>query len=99
MSALGHWFPVPPLPIDARQSTARARALSEMVDKAANDSAKCQSSGAALGSQAVGIVERLPHPPTPQAVQLLDKRPLPPAASRISTFVRLLIFSLTITVA
>ena len=26
--------------------------LSEMADKAANDSAKCQSSGAALGSQA-----------------------------------------------
>jgi hypothetical protein len=29
-----------------------AHALSEMADKAANDSAKCQSSGAALGSQA-----------------------------------------------
>jgi hypothetical protein len=27
-------------------------ALSEMADKAANDSARCQSSGAALGSQA-----------------------------------------------
>jgi hypothetical protein len=26
--------------------------ISEMADKAANDSAKCQSSGAALGSQA-----------------------------------------------
>jgi hypothetical protein len=29
-----------------------AHALSEMADKAADDSAKCQSSGAALGSQA-----------------------------------------------
>jgi starvation-inducible outer membrane lipoprotein len=29
-----------------------AHALSEMADKAANDGAKCQSSGAALGSQA-----------------------------------------------
>jgi hypothetical protein len=46
--------PVPPLPIDARQATARdhARALSEMADTAARDSARCQSSGAALGSQA-----------------------------------------------
>ena len=46
--------PVPPLPIDARQTTARdhARALSEMADTAALDSARCQSSGAALGSQA-----------------------------------------------
>ena len=46
--------PVPPLPIDARQATARdhARALSEMADTAARDSAKCQSSGAALGSRA-----------------------------------------------
>jgi hypothetical protein len=46
--------PVPPLPIAARQETARdhARALSEMTDTAARDSAKCQSSGAALGSQA-----------------------------------------------
>jgi hypothetical protein len=46
--------PVPLLPIDARQVTARdhARALSEMADKAARDSARCQSSGAALGSQA-----------------------------------------------
>jgi hypothetical protein len=46
--------PVPPLPIDARQSTARdhARALSEMADTAARDNARCQSSGAALGSQA-----------------------------------------------
>ena len=46
--------PVPPLPIDARQATARdhARALSEMADTAARDSEKCQSSGAALGSQA-----------------------------------------------
>jgi hypothetical protein len=36
------------------QATARdhARALSEMADTAARDSAKCQSSGAALGSQA-----------------------------------------------
>ncbi len=46
--------PVPPLPIAARQATARdhARALSEMADTAARDSARCQSSGAALGSQA-----------------------------------------------
>jgi len=46
--------PVPPLPIDASQATARdhARALSEMADTAARDSARCQSSGAALGSQA-----------------------------------------------
>ena len=46
--------PVPPLPIDARQATARdhVRALSEMADTAARDSARCQSSGAALGSQA-----------------------------------------------
>jgi hypothetical protein len=46
--------PTPPLPIDARQTTARdhARALSEMADIAARDSARCQSSGAALGSQA-----------------------------------------------
>ena len=46
--------PVPPLPIDARQATARdhARALSEMADTAARDSARCQSSGAALGSRA-----------------------------------------------
>jgi hypothetical protein len=46
--------PVPPLPVAARQATAadHARALSEMADTAARDSAKCQSSGAALGSQA-----------------------------------------------
>jgi hypothetical protein len=46
--------PVPPLPIGSRQATApdHARALSEMADTAASDSAKCQSSGAALGSQA-----------------------------------------------
>jgi hypothetical protein len=46
--------PVPPLPITPRQATApdHARALSEMADTAARDSAKCQSSGAALGSQA-----------------------------------------------
>jgi hypothetical protein len=46
--------PVPPLPIDARQATARdhARALSEMADTAARNSERCQSSGAALGSQA-----------------------------------------------
>jgi len=46
--------PVPPLPVAARQATARdhARALSEMADTEARDSAKCQSSGAALGSQA-----------------------------------------------
>jgi hypothetical protein len=49
-----HERPVPPLPIAARQETARdhARALSEMADTAAHDSAKCRSSGAALGSQA-----------------------------------------------
>jgi len=46
--------PVPPLPIDAGQAMARdhARALSEMADTAARNSARCQSSGAALGSQA-----------------------------------------------
>ena len=46
--------PVPPLPIDASQATARdhARSLSELADTAAGDSARCQSSGAALGSQA-----------------------------------------------
>jgi hypothetical protein len=46
--------PVPPLPIGPRQATTsdHARALSEMADTAARDSAKCQSSGAALGSQA-----------------------------------------------
>ena len=46
--------PVPPLPIDASQALARdhARALSEMSDTAARDSARCQSSGAAPGSQA-----------------------------------------------
>src|SRR5262249_15929352 len=38
----------------------------------------------AVGGRIVGIVERLPHPPPPQAVQLLDKRPPPPAAPRIS---------------
>jgi hypothetical protein len=46
--------PIPPLPIAAGHATARdhARALSELADTAARDSAKCQSSGAALGSQA-----------------------------------------------
>ena len=46
--------PVPPLPVGPRQATAsnHARALSEMADTAARDNAKCQSSGAALGSQA-----------------------------------------------
>jgi hypothetical protein len=43
--------PVPPLPIGAT-ATDHARALSEMADTAARDSARCQSSGAALGSQA-----------------------------------------------
>jgi hypothetical protein len=43
--------PVPPLPIAPRQAD-NARALSEMADRAARDSAKCQASGAALGSQA-----------------------------------------------
>jgi hypothetical protein len=46
--------PVPPLPIAPSQATARdhARALSEMADTAARRQQKCQSSGAALGSQA-----------------------------------------------
>jgi hypothetical protein len=46
--------PIPPLPIAPRQTSAsdHARALSEMANTAARDSAKCQSSGAALGSQA-----------------------------------------------
>jgi len=46
--------PVPPLPIGPRQATAsdHARELSEMADRAADVSARCQSSGAALGSQA-----------------------------------------------
>jgi len=46
--------PIPPLPIAPRQATApdHARALSEMAEIAARNSAKCQSSGAALGSQA-----------------------------------------------
>jgi hypothetical protein len=46
--------PIPPLPIGPRQATApdHARVLSEMADIAARNSAKCQSSGAALGSQA-----------------------------------------------
>ena len=46
--------PIPPLPIAPRQATAadHARALSEMADIAARNSAKCQSSGATLGSQA-----------------------------------------------
>jgi hypothetical protein len=44
--------PVPPLPIAASQARDHVRALSEMADTAARDSAKCQSSGAALGSQA-----------------------------------------------
>src|ERR1043166_2915759 len=46
--------PVPPLPIGPRQATAsdHARDLSEMADRAADVSARCQSSGAALGSPA-----------------------------------------------
>jgi hypothetical protein len=46
--------PVPPLPNGPRQAAAsdHARELSEMADREANISAKCQSSGAALGSQA-----------------------------------------------
>ena len=45
---------IPPLPIAPGQATApdHARALSQMADTAARDSVKCQSSGAALGSQA-----------------------------------------------
>lgn len=42
--------PVPPLPITTAPD--HARALSQMADTAARDSANCQSSGAALGSQA-----------------------------------------------
>jgi hypothetical protein len=45
--------PIPPLPIAPRQAAPdHARALSEMAEIAARNSAKCQSSGAALGSQA-----------------------------------------------
>jgi hypothetical protein len=46
--------PIPPLPVGPKQETARdhARVLSEMADAAARDSARCQASGAALGSQA-----------------------------------------------
>lgn len=46
--------PIPPLPIGPRQATAsdHAHDLSEMADRAADTSARCQSSGAALGSQA-----------------------------------------------
>ena len=46
--------PVPPLPIGPRQATAsdHARDLSEMADREANVSVRCQSSGAALGSPA-----------------------------------------------
>ena len=46
--------PAPPLPIGPRQATAsdHARALSEMADRAARVSDKCQSSGTALGSHA-----------------------------------------------
>ena len=46
--------PVPPLPVGPWQATAsdHARELSEMADRATNISARCQSSGAALGSQA-----------------------------------------------
>jgi hypothetical protein len=46
--------PIPPLPIGPRQATAsdHARDLSEMADRAADVSARCQASGAALGSQA-----------------------------------------------
>jgi len=46
--------PIPPMPIAAGQATARdhARALAEMADRAARDTARCRSSGAALGSQA-----------------------------------------------
>jgi len=54
LHALAQERPVPPLPIGPRQATAssHARVLSEMADRAANISARCQSSGAALGSQA-----------------------------------------------
>ena len=44
--------PVPPLPIGPRQVSDHAHDLSEMADRAADISARCQSSGAALGSQA-----------------------------------------------
>jgi hypothetical protein len=46
--------PVPPLPIAPKQETERdhARALSEMADRAANDMARCLSSGAEFGSRA-----------------------------------------------
>jgi len=44
--------PIPPLPIAPRQATDHARALSEMADIAARNNAICQSSGAALSSQA-----------------------------------------------
>ena len=54
LHALQDERPIPPLPIAPRQTTARdhARALSQMADTAARDSAICQSSGAALSSQA-----------------------------------------------
>ncbi len=42
--------PLPPLPITTAPD--HARVLSQMADTAAHDSAKCQSSGAALGSRA-----------------------------------------------
>jgi len=42
--------PVPPLPIGPRQATASDHA-SEMADRATDVSARCQSSGAALGSE------------------------------------------------
>ena len=44
--------PVPPMPIGQAIASDHGRALSEMADKASRDSARCQSSGAALGSQA-----------------------------------------------
>lgn len=44
--------PVPPLPIGQATVPDHARALSEMADRAARISEKCQSSGAALGSKA-----------------------------------------------
>jgi hypothetical protein len=73
--------PVPPLPIGPRQETAsdHARALSEMADAAARDSAKCQSSGAALGSQAYKKCRALLE------AKMSIKNDVPPDLSYVST--------------